>query len=72
MDENKRKARLALLKQIGQKHQDREDRGRNGDVLLFDGIPMGKQDIQETLGEMDTFREETRQNRGEALTSDEA
>ncbi len=72
MDEAKRKARLALLKQIGQKHQDHEDRGRNGEVLLFNGIHMGQQEIKETVGEMDTFREETRQNRGEALTSDES
>lgn len=57
--------RLELLRKIGEQHREREE-------LIFAGLPVTRQDIQETVADMDTFREEKRQNRGEALTSDEA
>ncbi len=59
---------LKLLKQIGKGHQQlREDRTD----LAFGIPPISRNEIREELSAMDTFREEQRQNRGEALTSDE-
>lgn len=65
MDAQKKAARLKLLKEIGNRHQDQEG-------VLFDGLSTTKQDVREIVEDMDSFREERRQNRGEALTSDEA
>jgi hypothetical protein len=60
--------RLELLRNIGNRHQElRQDRRE----ILFAPLPVGTQEIQETVADMDTFREEQRQNRGEFLTSDE-
>lgn len=65
MDQAAKAARLEQLRKIGEKHREREE-------LAFAGLPVTRQDIEETVADMDTFREEQRQNRGEALTSDEA
>lgn len=66
MDAEKKAARLKLLKQIGEKHYG------DSDILFAGGLPVSRQDIEETVADMDTYREERRQNKGEALTSDEA
>jgi flagellar biosynthesis chaperone FliJ len=57
--------RLEMLRKIGEQHREREE-------LAFAGLPVTRQDIEETVADMDTYREERRQNKGEALTSDEA
>lgn len=65
MDATQKAERLALLRKIGEAHREREE-------LSFAGLPVTRRDIEETVGDMDTYREERRQNKGEALTSDEA
>lgn len=56
--------RLKLLRKIDKKYREKEE-------LIFAGLPVSNHDIREMLQDMDSFREERRQNRGEALTSDE-
>ena len=52
---------LNLLKRLDAKHN-------GGGVVIEPEAEVAR----EIVGDMDTFREETRQNRGEVLTSDEA
>jgi len=55
--------RLKLLKEIGQRHAEKE-------LLLFTGIPITDEDIKEEIHSMDTFREENR-NSTKGINSDE-
>ncbi len=65
MDAEAKAKRLAMIREIGEKHRERTE-------LAFAGIAPTRRDAQEICEEMDTYREERRQNKGEALTSDEA
>lgn len=56
--------RLELLRKIGQANEERHN-------LAFGELATSQSEIDETIGDMDTFREETRQNRGDAITADE-
>jgi hypothetical protein len=57
--------RLKLLKAAAARCEERE-------ALQFGGIEPSRAEVEEAVHDMDTWREESRQNRGEALTSDEA
>lgn len=58
-------ARLKKLREIAQKHAERE-------TILFTGIPVSDPDIQTEIETMDTFMEERRERRTtRGLTSDE-
>lgn len=55
--------RLALLKKIAEKHEDREG-------LAFTGFAASGEDVAEAASEMDGFREHTRDHEA-VLTSDQ-
>lgn len=56
--------RLELLRKIGRANEEKYN-------LTFGELATSKQEVEETVHDMDTWREESRQNRGEALTADE-
>lgn len=60
--------RLELLRKIGEEHRQKEE------LIFAEGIPLTDEDIKETVGELDGFREYARDRHSdsEALTSDEA
>jgi hypothetical protein len=60
--------RLELLRKIGEQHREREE------LIFAGGLPVSKRDVQETLHDMDSFREEERARRSESevINSDEA
>jgi len=57
--------KIAQLRQAHQRVIERAD-------IVFGELAPSRDEVLETVRDMDTFREETRQNRGEALTLDEA
>jgi len=57
--------RLRLLKEIGQRHAERE-------LLMFTGIPLSDDDVKDEVQSMDTFREENRdKSSAKGINSDE-
>lgn len=60
--------RLQLLKQLGENRRQKEE------LEFADGIPLSDADVRETVGELDGFREHSRDQHSasEALNSDEA
>lgn len=60
---DKKAARLQLLKQVHQRHLDRED-------LQFAGLQANETDVQDEMTTMDSFREDRRASNN-TLTSDE-
>ena len=67
MDAQQKANRLQMIREAAQRVQDKEE-------LVFAGIPVTKDDVRETMADMDTFREEQRDRRSnsEAINSDEA
>lgn len=67
MDAEKKAARLELIRKAAEKH-------REANELAFAGIAPTRADVQEAVGDMDTFREEqlSRRRTSDVINSDEA